>query len=136
MFIWHAMGSLLEIAPVAGNVERQRGAGREHAEANLVGGLSRRGQACDHGDKKCPSVGDIATKWPACDALLKRRGSLMAWLGPKWNRQVACSRHAGRSGVFSNATIQSFLTLKCVFGFGLRQTTGLAANLLKLAQRC
>jgi hypothetical protein len=41
---------------------------------------------------------------------------------------------AGRPAVFSDAAIQFCLTLKCMFGSGLRQVIGLAESLLKLAQ--
>ncbi len=36
--------------------------------------------------------------------------------------------------MFSEAAIQFWLTLKCMFDLGLRQATGLAESLLKLAQ--
>jgi len=36
------------------------------------------------------------------------------------------SGRAGQPAVFSDAAIQFCLTLKCMFGLGLRQTTGLA----------
>ena len=74
------------------------------------------------------------TNWPAYNASLKRRGSLMVWLDPELAWQAAPSGCAGRPAVFSDAAIQFCLTLKCMFGLGLRQTTGLAESLLKLAQ--
>jgi hypothetical protein len=57
----------------------------------------------------------------------------MVWLDPKLKWQAAPSGRAGRPAVFSDAAIQFFLTLKCMFGLGLRQATGLAESLLKLA---
>ena len=39
----------------------------------------------------------------------------------------------GRPATFSDAAIQTCLTLKALFGLALRQTTGLVASLLKLA---
>lgn len=44
-----------------------------------------------------------------------------------------CGR-AGRPAVFSNAAIQLCPTLKCMFGLGLRQATGLAPSLIELAR--
>jgi len=58
----------------------------------------------------------------------------MVWLDPELQWQAAPSGRAGRPAVFSDAAIQFCLTLKCMFGLGLRQATGLAESLLKLAQ--
>jgi hypothetical protein len=44
--------------------------------------------------------------WPAYDALLKRRVSLMVWLDPKLQWQAAPSVRAGRPAVISDAAIQ------------------------------
>jgi hypothetical protein len=74
------------------------------------------------------------TNWPAYNASLKRRGSLMVWRDPELAWQAATSRRSGRPVVFSDAAIQFCLTLKCMFGLCLRQATGLAKSLLKLAQ--
>lgn len=57
----------------------------------------------------------------------------MVWLDPELQWQAAPSGRAGRPAVFSDAAIQFCLTLKCMFGLGLRQATGLAESLLKLA---
>ena len=74
------------------------------------------------------------TNCPAYNASLKRRGSLMVRLDPKLQWQAAPSGRAGWPEVFSDAAIQFCLTLKCMFGLGLRHATGLAESLLKLAQ--
>ena len=74
------------------------------------------------------------TNWPAYNAALKRRGSLMVWLDAELPWQAPSSGRAGRPAVFSDAAIQFCLTLKCMFGLGLRQATGLAESLFKLAQ--
>jgi IS5 family transposase len=58
----------------------------------------------------------------------------MVWLDPELAWQAAPSGRSGRPAVFSDAAIQFCLTLKCMFGLGLRQATGLAESLLKLAQ--
>jgi hypothetical protein len=58
----------------------------------------------------------------------------MIWLYPELKWQAVPSGRTGRPAVFSDAAIQFCLTLKCMFGLGLRQATGLAESLLKLAQ--
>lgn len=73
------------------------------------------------------------TNWSSYTASLRKRGSLLvcldkdtAWLAP----------HAGSSGrpaVFSDAAIQFCMTIKVLFKLLLRQTTGMVASLLKLA---
>ena len=83
---------------------------------------------------KPPRARYRTTNWPSYNASLKRRGSLMVWLDPELQWQDAPSGRAGRPTVFSDAAIQFCLTLKCMFGLGLRQVTGLAESLLKLAQ--
>ena len=83
---------------------------------------------------KPPRVRYRTTNWPAYKASLKRRGSLMVWLDPKLQWQASPSGRAGRPELFSDAAIQFCLTLKCMFGLGLRQATGLAESLLELAQ--
>ena len=84
---------------------------------------------------KPPRARYRTTNWPAYNASLKRRGSsLMVWLDPELQWQAAPSGRAGRPAVFSDAAIQFCLTLKCMCGLGLRQATGLAESLLKLAQ--
>ena len=58
----------------------------------------------------------------------------MVWLDPKLQWQASPSGRAGRPELFSDAAIQFCLTLKCMFGLGLKQATGLAESLLELAQ--
>ena len=58
----------------------------------------------------------------------------MVWFDPELAWQAAPSGRSGRPAVFSDAAIQFCLTLKCMFGLGMRQATGLAESLLKLAQ--
>ena len=83
---------------------------------------------------KPPRARYRTTNRPACNASLKRRGSLMVWLDPELAWQAAPSGRAGRPEVFSDVAIQFCLTLKFMFGLGLRQATGLAETFLKLAQ--
>jgi hypothetical protein len=83
---------------------------------------------------KPPRARYRTTNWPAYNASLKRRGSLMVWFDPELQWQAAPSGRAGQPAVFSDAAIEFCLTKKCMFGLGLRQTTGLAETLLKPAQ--
>jgi hypothetical protein len=74
------------------------------------------------------------TNWRAYNAALKQRGSLLVWFDPEMEWVALPSGRRGRSTTFSDAAIQSCLTLKALFGLPLRQTTGLVASLLKLAK--
>jgi hypothetical protein len=58
----------------------------------------------------------------------------MVWLDADLQWQAPASGRSGRPAVFSDAAIQLCLTLKCMFGLGLRQATGLAESLIKLAR--
>lgn len=81
-----------------------------------------------------PAPARYRTKnWKSCNDALKRRGSLlvwldrdMVWLAPKAGRPV-------RPPVFSDAAVQFCLMVKVLFGLPLRQTTGMVASILKLA---
>ena len=73
------------------------------------------------------------TNWRAYNAALKQRGSLLIWFDPEMEWLAAPSGRRGRPATFSDAAIQTCLTLKALFGLALRQTTGLVASLLKLA---
>lgn len=73
------------------------------------------------------------TNWKTCNAGLKKRGSLriwpdkdMVWLAPKDGRE-------GHPLVFTDAAIQFCLMMEVLFGLLLRQTTGLAARILEMA---
>lgn len=74
------------------------------------------------------------TNWTEYNAALKRRGSLMVWLDAGLRWQASPSGRNGRPTVFRDAAIQFCLTLKCMFGLGLRQATGLAESMLRLAR--
>ena len=73
------------------------------------------------------------TNWRSYNAALKRRGSLLIWFDPQMEWLAVPRGHRGRPATFSDAAIQTCLTLKALFGLPLRQTTGLVASLLKLA---
>lgn len=70
--------------------------------------------------------------WPEYNKALKRRGSLTVWFDPdmRWAAQPTGKR--GRQPVYSDAAIQTCLTMKVLFGMALRQTTGFVESLLHL----
>jgi len=73
------------------------------------------------------------TNWSAYNAALRQRGSLLVWLDPEMDWLAVPRGRRGRPATFSDAAIQTCLTLKALFGLPLRQATGLVASLLKLA---
>ena len=83
---------------------------------------------------KPPRAKYRTTNWTEYNAALKRRGSLMVWLDADLQWQAPPTGRTGRPEVFSDAAIQFCLTLKCMFGLGLRQATGLAESLIQLAR--
>jgi len=70
--------------------------------------------------------------WPDYNAALKKRGSLTIWFDPKmcWTPEPSGKR--GRQPIYSDAAIQTCLTMKILFGMALRQTTGFVESLLQL----
>ena len=72
------------------------------------------------------------TNWAAYNEALKRRGSLTIWFDPAMNWHAKPSAKRGRSRTFSDAAIQTCLTMKVLFGMALRQTTGFVGSLLQL----
>lgn len=72
------------------------------------------------------------TNWAEYNAALKRRGSLTIWFDPEMNWDAKPSGKRGRSRTFSDAAIQTCLTMKVLFGMALRQTTGFVESLLRL----
>jgi hypothetical protein len=63
---------------------------------------------------------------------LKQRGSLSIWFDPEMVWAPPPGGKRGRQQQFSDAAIQTFLTLKVLFGMPLRQTTGFVQSLLRL----
>ena len=63
---------------------------------------------------------------------LKQRGSLSIWFDPEMVWTPPASGKRGRQQHFSDAAIQTCLTLKVLFGMPLRQTTGFVQSLLRL----
>jgi hypothetical protein len=72
------------------------------------------------------------TNWAAFNEALKRRGSLTIWFDPAMNWHAKPSGKRGRSPTFSDAAIQTCLTMKVLFGMALRQTTDFLESLLRL----
>ena len=72
------------------------------------------------------------TNWLDYNAALKRRGSLTIWLDPQMQWEATPSGRRGRRQVFSDAAIQTCLTMKVLFGMALRQATGFVESLLQL----
>ena len=73
------------------------------------------------------------TNWHVYNAALARRGSLSIWFDPETQWLAAPTGKRGRQPVFTDAAIQACLTLKALFGLPLRQTTGMVASLLRMA---
>jgi hypothetical protein len=70
--------------------------------------------------------------WPAYNEALRQRGSLTIWLDPAMAWEAAPTGKRGRQPSYSDAAIQTCLTMKVLFGMALRQTTGFVESLLHL----
>jgi DDE family transposase len=70
--------------------------------------------------------------WPAYNEALKRRGSLTIWFDPEMAWEAAPTGKRGRQPDYSDAAIQTCLTMKVLFGMALRQTAGFVESLLRL----
>jgi hypothetical protein len=70
--------------------------------------------------------------WSSYTDSLKQRGSLSIWFDPEMDWAPPPSGKRGRQQKFSDAAIQTCLTLKVLFGMPLRQTTGFVQSLLRL----
>jgi len=73
------------------------------------------------------------TNWSSYTASLRKRGSLLIWLDKDMTWLAPPDGSPGRPAVFSDAAIQFCLSIKVLFKLPLRQTTGMVASLLKLA---
>ncbi|PIL21041.1 hypothetical protein P775_06640 [Puniceibacterium antarcticum] len=71
------------------------------------------------------------TNWDGYNAALKRRRSLTIWFDPEMDWDAEPSGKRGRPRTFSDAAIQTCLTMKVLFGMALRQTTGFVESLLR-----
>ncbi|MRH22239.1 IS5 family transposase [Rhodovulum strictum] len=70
--------------------------------------------------------------WPGYNEALKRRGSLTIWFDPDMAWEAAPTGKRGRQPHYTDAAIQTCLTMKVLFGMALRQTTGFVESLLRL----
>ncbi len=70
--------------------------------------------------------------WPAYNEALKRRGSLTIWFDPEMSWDAAPSGRRGRQQTYSDAAVQTCLTMRVLFGMALRQTNGFVESLLRL----
>lgn len=73
------------------------------------------------------------TNWSSYNASLRKRGSLLIWLDKEMTWLASHDWSPGRPAVFSDAAIQFCLTIKVLFKLPLRQTTGMVASLLRMA---
>ena len=58
--------------------------------------------------------------WPAYNEALKRRGSLTIWFDPAMIWEAAATGRRGRQPDYSDAAIQTCLTMKVLFGMALK----------------
>ena len=81
-----------------------------------------------------PAPARYRTKnWKSYNEALKRRGSLLVWLDSDMVWLAPKAGRPGRPPVFSDAAVQFCLMVKVLLGLPLRQTTGMVASILKLA---
>jgi Transposase DDE domain len=73
------------------------------------------------------------TNWSSYSATLRKRGSLLIWLDKKMTWLAQHDGSPGRPAAFPDAAIQFCLSFKVLFKLQLRQTTGIVASLLKMA---
>ncbi len=73
------------------------------------------------------------TNWPSYNASLKKRGSLLIWLDKEMAWLAPHDWSPGCPAVFSDSAIQFCLTIKVLFKLPLRQTTGMVASLVGMA---
>ena len=72
------------------------------------------------------------TNWSAYNEALLQRGSLTIWFDPDMVWRPAPTGKRGRQPSFSDAAIQTCLTMKGLFDMPWRQTTGFVESLLRL----
>ena len=70
--------------------------------------------------------------WSNYNRALKQRGSLSIWFDAAMTWDAVPSGKQGRQQTYSDAAIQTCLTIKVLFGLPLRQTTGFLESLLEL----
>jgi hypothetical protein len=62
----------------------------------------------------------------------KRRGSVTVRFDPDMDWAAEPTGKRGRQPVYSDAAVQTCLTMKVLFGMAFRQTTGFVESLLRL----
>jgi len=72
------------------------------------------------------------TNWSSYNDSLRQRGSLAIWFDPEMTWAPPPTGRRGRQCKFSDAAIQTCLTMKVLFGMPLRQTTGFVQSLLQM----
>ena len=72
------------------------------------------------------------TNWSTYNEALRQRGSLTIWFDPNMEWIPPPTGKRGRQPSFSDAAIQTCLTMKVLFGMPLRQTTGFVQSLFRL----
>ncbi|UWS78246.1 IS5 family transposase [Phaeobacter sp. G2] len=72
------------------------------------------------------------TNWSSSNDALKQRGSFAIWFDPEMVWTPPPTGRRGRQCKFSDAAIQTCLTMKVLFGMPLRQTAGFVESLLRL----
>jgi hypothetical protein len=72
--------------------------------------------------------------WSSSTAALRQRGSLLIWLDKDMTWLAPHDGSPGRPALFSDAAIQFCLTIKVLFKLPWRQTTGMVASLLEMAE--
>jgi hypothetical protein len=70
--------------------------------------------------------------WSDYNRALKQRGSLSIWFDAEMTWSAKPSGYRGRQQAYSDAAIQTCLTIKVLFGLPLRQATGFVESLLEL----
>ena len=60
------------------------------------------------------------------------QATLTIWFDPEMGWEAAASGRRGRQQSYSDAAIQTCLSMKVLFGMALRQTTGFVESLLRL----
>ena len=69
---------------------------------------------------------------PTYNEALKGRSSLTIWFDPAMTWDATPTDKRGRQPNYSDAAIQTCLTMRVLFGMALRQTTGFVESLLRL----
>ena len=76
------------------------------------------------------------SNWPAYEAGLRQRGSVTVWLTEDAQKAWCHSgrRKPGGRRVYSNVAIETFWTIRTIYGLALRQTEGFVQSLFDLAR--